>query len=105
MNFAAITKDAATLRVSAHLKDYAATRAEFSWEAIRRELDGLPEARGLNMAHEAVDRHASGPRAQHPALRWLGKDGTVRDISYGELARGSASHCAARFHPRRDQAA
>ena len=38
-----------------------------------RRLDGLPGGRGLNIAHEAVDRHAAGPRADHVALRWLGK--------------------------------
>ena len=28
-----------------------------SWAAARRQLDGLPGGRGLNIAHEAVDRH------------------------------------------------
>ena len=38
----------------------------------RAQLDGLPGG-GLNIAHEAVDRHAAGPRADRVALRWLGK--------------------------------
>ena len=25
------------------------------------ELDGLPNGGGINIAHEAVDRHANGP--------------------------------------------
>ncbi|TCO78156.1 acetyl-CoA synthetase [Plasticicumulans lactativorans] len=69
-----------------NLADYAAARAGFSWEAARRELDGLPGGAGLNIAHEAVDRHAAGPRREHLALRWLGADGRVEDFSYGRLA-------------------
>ena len=41
--------------------------------------------RGLNIAHEAVDRHAAGPGRNHLALRWLGKRGEVRDFTYAEL--------------------
>lgn len=74
----------------ANLEDYEVTRALFSWEAIRSELQGLPDGAGLNIAHEAVDRHAAGARAQHLALRWLGKDGKVRDLSYADMSHGSA---------------
>jgi len=52
---------------------------------VRGELAGLPGGRGLNIAHEAVDRHANGPRRDHLALRWLGKDGAVRDFTYVDL--------------------
>jgi acetyl-CoA synthetase len=68
-----------------NLVDYEAARAAFSWDAARAELDGLPGGRGLNIAHEAVDRHAAGPRADHVALRWLRRDGTVTDATYAEL--------------------
>ena len=68
------------------LDDYARTYARFSWDEARRALDGLPGGRGLNIAHEAVDRHAAGPRRDRTALRWLGKSGSVVDLSYGELA-------------------
>lgn len=89
MNFNTITKDAAAWRILPHLADYGQTRGGFSWETIRSELDGLPGG-GLNIAHEAVDRHAAGPRAQHLALRCLGKDGAVRDLTYADMGRGSA---------------
>ncbi len=71
--------------VAPNLVDYEQTRAAFSWETARRTLDGLPGGRGLNIAHEAVDRHAAGARRDHLALRWLGKRGEVRDFTYGEL--------------------
>jgi acetyl-CoA synthetase len=70
-----------------NLTDYAAARATFTWHAARRSLDGLPGGRGLNIAHEAVDRHAAGAGARRLAMRWLGKDGTVRDYSYADLRR------------------
>jgi acetyl-CoA synthetase len=73
-------------RVTPNLADYAAASSTFSWERARRELDGLPGDAGLNIAHEAVDRHAAGARAEHLALRWLGKGGAVRDFTYRDLA-------------------
>mgnify|MGYP001260933404 CR=1 FL=1 len=52
-----IAKDPAKLVVRPHLSDYDAERREFSWEAARGLLDGLPGGRGLNIGHEACDRH------------------------------------------------
>jgi acetyl-CoA synthetase len=71
------------------LIDYAATRAAFTWKAARARLDGLPGG-GLNIAWEATERHARGAHAQHTAIRWLGRDGTKREISYAELNRDSS---------------
>jgi acetyl-CoA synthetase len=68
-----------------NLTDYAAAHAAFSWDEARGALDGLPGG-GLNIAHEAVDRHADGDRSGHLALRWLGKSGEARDFSYADLA-------------------
>jgi acetyl-CoA synthetase len=74
-----------TMAVTPNLVDYEATCASFTWEEAAKELDGLPQARGLNIAHEAVDRHASGPRRDRVAIRWLGKSGLRRDLTYGDL--------------------
>ncbi|MBL8152967.1 MAG: acetate--CoA ligase [Anaerolineae bacterium] len=68
-----------------NLVDYLETCAEFSWESIRKEIDGLSDGKGLNIAHEAVDRHADSSRGDHLAIRWLGKDGTIRDFTYSDL--------------------
>ncbi|MBI2491936.1 MAG: acetate--CoA ligase [Candidatus Rokubacteria bacterium] len=85
MPWAAIVKSPADRAVVPNLDDYARVRAAFSWPAARAELSGLPGGRGLNIAYEAVDRHAAGPRRDQVALRWLGKDGEVRDLTYGRL--------------------
>jgi acetyl-CoA synthetase len=79
-----IEKDLSRLAVSPNLLDYAATCAGFSWQAARAELEGLPGGRGLNIAHEAVDRHALGPRATRVALRCVGARG-VRELRYLDL--------------------
>jgi acetyl-CoA synthetase len=68
------------------LDDYERACAGFDWSLARRALDGLPGGRGLNIAHEAVDRHAFGARRDRVALRWLGKGGAIEDIRYGDLA-------------------
>jgi acetyl-CoA synthetase len=65
--------------------DAPSIRESFSWVAARRELDGLPGGRGLNIAHEAVDRQPAG----RVALRAIARDGRRRDISFGELATAS----------------
>jgi len=83
---ALISKSIAGLRVTPNLVDYTAQRSGFSWDAARRELDGLPGG-GINIAWEAVERHARGPLATKVAIRWLGREGTTRNISYQELAR------------------
>jgi hypothetical protein len=84
-----IVKDPATLRVPPHLADYEAARAGFSWRQARQALDGLPGG-GLNIAHEAVDRHAAGSRRDHEALRFIRADGGTRSWTYAQLAEESA---------------
>jgi 2-oxoisovalerate dehydrogenase E1 component len=56
----------------------------FSWESSRDVLAGLPGG-GLNIAHETVHRHVAEGRGGHTAIRWLGGDGSRREISYAEL--------------------
>jgi len=85
MTWKTIEKPKGNWAVVPNLLDYDQVRAEFSWEAARRELDGLPGGRGLNIAYEAVDRHAAGALRDHLALRWLGKRGEIRDFTYADL--------------------
>jgi acetyl-CoA synthetase len=67
-----------------NLTDYQRACEEFSWSRARQWLDGLPGG-GLNIAYEAVDRHALGPRADAVALRCIGRHGEVTDYSYRNL--------------------
>jgi acetyl-CoA synthetase len=80
-------KDLAEMQVRPNLVDYEATRRSFSWESARRELSGLPGGRGINIAFEAVDRHAEGVLANRVAFRFLRLDGTVEERTFAELRR------------------
>jgi acetyl-CoA synthetase len=68
-----------------NLVSYEQARAAFSWEQARRELSGLPGGRGLNIAHEAVDRHAEGGLADRDALRCIGAGGHRREFTFAQL--------------------
>ncbi|HEY5662397.1 MAG TPA: AMP-binding protein [Ilumatobacter sp.] len=43
------------------------------WEAMRARLAGLPFHEGVNIAHEAVDRHVADGFGSQPAMRFLAK--------------------------------
>jgi acetyl-CoA synthetase len=88
--FATIRKPLRGAGVAPNMADYETERSRFSWEEARQALDGLPGGRGLNIAHEAVDRHAGSERRSHVALRCLEREGGRRDVSYAELARLSS---------------
>jgi len=80
-------------RGHANVEDLAQARASFTWAGLRQELEAELRAAqcsgGFNMAALAVDRHARGPAADKPALRWLGAAGARRELSYVALAEQS----------------
>jgi acetyl-CoA synthetase len=77
-----ITKQAGRDSPGPNLRDYAAVRAAFTWDAVRAEL-AMPN--GLNIAYWALDRHVVEGRGDKLALRWLGKNDERRDLTYREL--------------------
>ena len=82
-------RKAAAERASAAMPDPDALRARFTWDDARAMLDGLPGG-GLNIAHEALDRHVIAGHGGQVAIRWLGRDGARCDITYAELADRAA---------------
>jgi len=84
-----IQKDVRAFRVPPNLIDYESACTEFSWDEARHELSGLPGGRGLNIAHEAVDRHAAGDRGHVEALRFVRADASVYSLTYRQLAEQS----------------
>ncbi len=81
-----IRKTADDLRAVPNWADYAAERSGFSWQAASSELASLP-AGGFNIAHAAVNAHATGRLGGKVALRFLALDAAAHDVSYGELSR------------------
>jgi acetyl-CoA synthetase len=74
------------VRRRARMPDYARARRTFTWADAQAQMAGLPGGRGLNIAHEAVDRHTAS-RGDAVALRVLGRDGAVDEVTYAELRR------------------
>jgi acetyl-CoA synthetase len=74
-----------TISIEPNLKDYASLTKSFDWNKERSHLDGLPGNKGLNIAYEAVGRHARGPNKNTVALRWIQKNNAVKDFSYHDL--------------------
>ena len=70
--------------VGANLPNYDELARTFAWSQARALLDGLPGG-GLNIAHEAIDRHVLAGRGDKLALRWIGRDDHIRDFSYADL--------------------
>ncbi|ALO45935.1 acetate--CoA ligase [Pseudohongiella spirulinae] len=71
-----------------HKTDAERAAAPDSEQAQYRPAD-LPDG-GLNIAHEAVDRHVADGYGEQIAIRWLGRDGGRAEISYAQLALDAA---------------
>ncbi len=89
MDWSPIAKPRGAFRREPCLTDYDQARRDFTWEQANRWLDGLPGG-ALNMAFEAVDRHAAGASGERRAIRFLARDAPPEDLSFRELA--DASH-------------
>jgi len=84
-----IQKLVTSLAPAPNLLEYSATVAAFSWDSAGTWLDGLPGGAGLNIAHEAVDRHLQHGRGDRTAIRWIGKGGERQEWTYADLARAT----------------
>jgi acetyl-CoA synthetase len=71
--------------VQPNLSDYDSVAWSFNWEKERQNLTGLPHGQGLNIAYEAIDRHAKGLHKDRVALRWVRKERSSEDFTYHDL--------------------
>lgn len=76
--------------VQPNLGDYENLLQSFDWGQEKKKLSGLPGDKGLNIAYEAVERHASGNLKDAPALIWIRKDQTSATYTYRELDKLSS---------------
>lgn len=84
-----IEKDPNTLRIQPNLMDYENEKSSFTWEAIEGNFAGLPSG-GLNIAYEAIDRHAEGLRGDKTALLWLGENGERKSYTFLDMKKQTA---------------
>lgn len=59
-------------------------RRSYTWEDARKELDWQPGG-GINIAHEAVRRHALSDHHDHVAIRCIRQDRSFVSLTYAEL--------------------
>jgi len=62
----------------------------FSWEEAYNELFGFGGNAGCNMAYLAVDKHCDNNKANNAAIRWIRKDGSIKEVSYGDLRHSTS---------------
>jgi acetyl-CoA synthetase len=84
-----IEKNKTDFLIPPNLTDYEKEYKFFEWDRVALEFEGLPSG-GLNIAHEAIDRHANGLLAQKSALIWLGEDGQRRKFTFAQMKEQSA---------------
>ncbi len=72
------------IKVRPNIGEYGDLHKGFSWQQMRQELDGLPGG-GLNLAYEAIDRHANGPRRDRIAMYWEGAGGEEEQYTFGQM--------------------
>ncbi len=72
--------------VEASLMDYEKTYTEFSWDIVKKELSiSNNPANKVNIAYEAIDKHARTWRKNKVAFYWEGPDGTCLKYTFLEL--------------------
>jgi acetyl-CoA synthetase len=74
-------------KIEHHLLDYEKVKASFSWKETALELGGLPDGKGLNIAHEAITRHSRTHLKDTVALRFIRKDRSFHDFTYSVLEK------------------
>jgi acetyl-CoA synthetase len=77
-----------------NLVAYEEQRAKFNWDESKSFLSLLPGGK-WNIAHEAIDRHVQSGAGNKTAIRWLGRHGERRDLTYSDLATETSKFASA----------
>lgn len=80
-----IKKETINRTCAPNMPDYVSFYSSFSWKKVLKELAGLPEGKGLNIAYEAVDRHVLHGKANKIALRFISKSNEIKNFTFQEL--------------------
>jgi acetyl-CoA synthetase len=83
MTYEEIAKDVSALKKRPNLEDWAALRASWNWDDVKAELD-LPGGM-YNLAHECIDRHADGAKADKPAMIWQSTGGDLETYTFAQM--------------------
>ncbi len=86
MKFDQIKKEVNKFQVEPNLLNYKETINSFKWEDINSQFQWLPNG-SINIAHEAIDRHANGSLKDKLALIWLGKDNQRKTYTFLDMKK------------------
>lgn len=89
MNKRWIEKKVDELLVRPNLIDYELEYGNFNWDSIGEEFTRLPSG-GLNIAYEAIDRHANSEISNKNALVWLGQNGERKTYTFKQMKEQTA---------------
>ena len=85
MDYPVITKPKLDeIAVRPNIGEYHDSLRGFSWQEFRSNLDGLPGG-GLNLAYEAIDRHAAGGKRDKVAMYWEGANGEEEQYTFAQF--------------------
>ena len=71
-----------------NLADYEKSVQDFDWQEMRSRLNGLPGG-GLNLAHEAIDRHVDLGNGSKVAMYWEGSNGEEETYTFNDMKEQS----------------
>jgi len=80
-----IIKDPSKLRLKPNLQNYEQLRKTFKWSDAEKLVDWFPGGK-INMAYNAIDRHAKGKRKDKIALIYDDGEGHAQKFTFGQLA-------------------
>ncbi len=72
------------IEVRPNIGEYSDSLSGFSWQEFRSNLDGLPGG-GLNLAYEAIDRHAASHKRDKVAMYWEGANGEEEQYTFAQF--------------------
>lgn len=72
-------------KLEPNLKDYQKTYETFKWKDAEKELFWFP-GRKINIAYNAVDRHAEGEKKNKVALYWENEQGESKEYTFWQLS-------------------
>ena len=79
-----VVKNLEQLRLTPNLQDYEGLRKTFKWSDAESLVDWFPDGK-INSAHNVVDRHALGERADKVALIYDDGEGNVIKATFKDL--------------------
>ena len=72
------------LKKEPNFGDYDGTVKDFRWKDMEKEIEFF-KGRKINVAHNAIDRHANGWRKNKVALYWEGAEGQEEKYTFQDL--------------------